>query len=99
MQFDMFVEEAVEAVPAPPEPIAQALAEKIAALPEVLRPKCEPARPVPAAGPALDEWTRHTQRIYLLYLVGAIQCLKYRESSIANARQVLLKLNGLGGEW
>jgi hypothetical protein len=54
---------------------------------------------VPTAGPALDEWTRHTQRIYLLYLVGAIQCLKYRESSIANARQVLLKLNGLGCEW
>jgi hypothetical protein len=98
-QFDMFAEEAVETEPAPVEPIARALTQAIAALPEVLRPRCEPARPVPAGGPELDAWTRETQRIYLLYLVGAIQCLRYRESSIANVRYVLGKLNGLGGEW
>lgn len=33
------------------------------------------------------------------YLIGAIERLTYRESSIANARYVLMKLNGLAGEW
>jgi hypothetical protein len=98
-QFDMFAEEATEAVETPVDPFVQAHVDKIAALPEILRPRCEPALPVPTAGPALEAWTRHTQRLYLLYLVGACQCLQYRESSVANVPYVLLKLNGLGGEW
>jgi hypothetical protein len=98
-QFDMFGEEEVETVEAPVDPYVQAHADKIAALPELLRPKCEPALPTPAGGAALDEWTRQTQRLYLLYLVGACQRLEYRESSLHNVRYVLLKLNGLAGEW
>jgi hypothetical protein len=98
-QFDMFAEEAVETVAAPVDPFVKAHAERIAALPEILRPRCEPALPMPTGGPALDEWTRHTQRLYLLYLVGACQRLEYRESSLHNVRYVLVKLNGLGGEW
>ena len=97
-QFDMFGGDAVEEETTI-NPFAQAHADKIAALPEVLRPKCDPARRMPAGGAALDEWTRHTQRLYLLYLVGACQRLEYRESSLHNARYVLVKLNGLGGEW
>ncbi|MGF7131975.1 hypothetical protein P3T40_003458 [Paraburkholderia sp. EB58] len=91
---DLFAEEEVAELAAP-----SVHAERIAALPEKLRPRCEPALPVPTAGPALDEWTRHTQRLYLLYLVGACQRLEYRESSLHNVRYVLVKLNGLGGEW
>jgi hypothetical protein len=91
---DPFVEEAV-VESAPPS----AHAERIAALPEILRPRCEPALPMPAGGAALDEWTRHTQRLYLLYLVGACHRLDYRESSLHNVRYVLMKLNGLGGVW
>ena len=61
--------------------------------------------PIPVAqrpevpGAQLDAWTRETQRHYLRYLIGAIERLTYRESSIANARYVLMKLNGLAGEW
>ncbi|WP_172173314.1 hypothetical protein, partial [Paraburkholderia elongata] len=63
------------------------------------RPQCAPATPVPTAKPQLDEWTRTTQRSYLMYLVGAIARGIYRETSEANAPYVLAKLNGLGGEW
>ena len=94
-QFDMFGGDDVEMV----DPAVQAHADRIAALPEVHRPRCAPTLPVPTAGPALDEWTRHTQRLYLLYLVGACQRLQYRESSLQNVRYVLSKFNGLGGEW
>ncbi|MCG5072223.1 hypothetical protein [Paraburkholderia tagetis] len=96
MQFDMFAEAPVEA---PVATVGQTHADRIAALPEVLRPRCDPAAPMPTKQPELDAWTRETQRIYLLYLVGAIKCITYRESSLANIRYVLLKLNGLGGEW
>ena len=72
--------------------------ETIAAVPEILRPHCAPA-PVPTAKPHLDEWTRTTQRSYLLWLTGAIARGIYRESSEANAPYVLMKLNGLAGEW
>ncbi|NML34552.1 hypothetical protein [Paraburkholderia antibiotica] len=107
MQTDLFGELA----PAPVDERQQArerLQAAIAAQPEVLRPSCVPATPMPTTKPELDAWVRTTQRIYLLYLVGAIQRLKYRDSSIANARYVLLianaryvllKLNGMGGQW
>lgn len=91
------------ATTAPPAPDASAViraqhAELIALLPEKLRPQCTPAAPVPAAGAQLDAWARVTQRIYLLYLVGAIARGVYRDASEANAPYVLMKLNGLGGE-
>lgn len=79
--------------------IAERHAAAIEALPEVLRPAYAPVARVPEKEPELSMWVRETQRIYLLYLIGAIQRLTYRESSLANIRYVLLKLNGLGGEW
>lgn len=102
MQVDLFGD--LEPMPATPvvDEHAQVVARHAAAveaLPEKLRPSCIPAVPMPTSKPDLDAWTRNTQRIYLLYLVGAIHSMTYRESSIANARYVLLKLNGLGGEW
>jgi len=105
MQFDIFGDPDPVAVPsaaAPKDERAQVIeqhAAAIDALPEKLRPQCAPAVPVPTAKPQLDEWTRTTQRLYLLYLVGAIARGVYRESSEANAPYVLMKLNGLGGEW
>lgn len=67
--------------------------------PEKLRPRCQVARPVPTEAGAYEHWKRETQRSYLLYLVGAIQRVTYKDTRIADARTVLLKLNGLGGEW
>lgn len=104
MQFDIFGDpEPIAAPPAAPlderAQIAAQHASDIEALPEKLRPQCAPAAPVPTAKPQLDEWTRTTQRLYLLYLVGAIARGVYRDSSEANAPYVLMKLNGLGGEW
>lgn len=92
------------AASAPPAPDATAVlraqhAELIELLPEKLRPKCAPAAPVPTGGAQLEQWARITQRIYLLYLVGAIARGIYRDSSEANAPYVPMKLNGLGGEW
>jgi hypothetical protein len=97
MQIDMFAAEPV--VEEMSAPRGATHAEKIAAQPEVLRPSDAAAEPRPDTQSELDAWTRRTQRIYLLYLVGAIERITYRESSVANARQVLLKLNGIGGEW
>lgn len=74
-------------------------AELIGLLPEKLRPQCTPALPVPSGKAELDAWTRTTQRIYLLYLIGAIARGVYRDASEANAPYVLMKLNGLGGQW
>src|SRR5258708_31069328 len=105
MQFDIFGDTDPDVAPAPTAPkderaqITAQHAADIEALPEKLRPQCAPAAPVPTTKPQLDEWTRTTQRSYLLYLVGAISRGIYRESSEANAPYVLLKLNGLGGEW
>jgi hypothetical protein len=94
-QFDMFGGDPVETPPA-----MATIADVIAQQPEKLRPTCTPAQPRPTeAGAQLDVWIRETQRIYLLYLVGAIARITYRESSIANARGVLFKLNGMAGQW
>lgn len=49
--------------------------------------------------PELDTWTRTSQRLYLRYLVKAIHEGTYREASLANIRYVMLRLNGLGGQW
>ena len=103
-QFDMFGDPEPIAASAPPANdetmgIRAHHAELIDLLPEKLRPSCAPALPVPTGKAELDAWTRSTQRIYLLYLVGAIARGIYRESSLANIRFVLPRLNGLGGEW
>lgn len=102
MELDLFGDPIEEAPPAQADPSAEVRAQHaaaIAALPEKLRPSCAPASPMPAAKPQLDAWTRETQRLYLLYLIGAIARGIYRESSEGNAPYVLMKLNGLGGEW
>lgn len=59
----------------------------------------------PRAKPELDAWTRETQRLYLTNLARDVH--RYRaagneHSAYAcahNARGVLHKLNGLGGQW
>ncbi|MEM5419630.1 hypothetical protein [Paraburkholderia ferrariae] len=45
------------------------------------------------------KWKRLTQRDYLLYLLGAIQRAPYPATRIVDARDVLGRLNGMGGEW
>ncbi|MFM0163889.1 hypothetical protein PQR39_26180 [Paraburkholderia sediminicola] len=105
MQFDIFGDpDPIEAAPAPAPKNERAQitaqhAADIEALPEKLRPHCAPAVTVPTGKAELDEWTRTSQRSYLLYLVGAVARGIYRDSSEANAPYVLMKLNGLGGEW
>ena len=103
-QLDMFGDPEPVAITAPPALDATAIlraqhVELIELLPEKLRPQCVPAPPVPTGGAQLEQWARVTQRMYLLYLIGAIARGVYRESSEANAPYVLMKLNGLGGEW
>jgi hypothetical protein len=97
MTFDLFGE-----VPEHPDPKAgprQQHAAAIAALPAVLRPQCAPAAPVPTAKPHLDEWTRTTQRTFLLWMIGALARGMYTASSMTSLPGVLQKLNGLAGEW
>jgi hypothetical protein len=89
--------------PAEAETAQSALREQhtaaIEALPEVLRPRCEAARPVPTAKAQLDEWTRESQRKFLLWMIGALSRGMYTASSMTSLPGVLQKLNGLGGEW
>lgn len=98
-QFDLFGDPVGEATASDDTSVHDEHAAKIAELPEALRPNCAPSKPRPEGGAQLDAWTRETQRLYLLYLIGAIQRLTYRESSLANIGPILMKLNGLGGEW
>ncbi|WP_042299016.1 hypothetical protein [Paraburkholderia kururiensis] len=100
MQDDMFAdllapapEPEVPPAPAAPDITVDDLPEKLRAQPLAMHAR------KPEGGPQLDEWTRVTQRLYLLWLVGTLARNTYRDSSIVNARQVLRKLNGLGGEW
>lgn len=100
MQFDMFGDPepiAAPPAPAPKDERAQIMAQHaadIAALPEVLRPQCA------AAGKAqLDDWTRTSQRKFLLWMIGALARGMYTTSSMVSLPGVLQKLNGLGGEW
>jgi hypothetical protein len=101
-QFDLFGDLVEEAAPAPSDPMDEVRAQHQAAiddLPEKLRPQCTPVGPMPTERPQLEEFHRVNQRLYLLWLVGAIARGIYRDSSEANAPYVLMKLNGLGGEW
>jgi hypothetical protein len=70
--------------------------EAILAQPEKLRATRMTVRPM--AGD-LARWKRLTQRDYLLYLVGAIQRITFKDTRIADARDVLHNLDGLGGQW
>lgn len=101
-QFDLFGDPVEEAPPVPSGLLHEVRAQHQAAiddLPEKLRPQCASVGPMPTARAELDEWTRTSQRSYLLWLIGAIARGIYRDSSEANAPYVLAKLNGLGGEW
>lgn len=104
MQFDIFgYSVPIEVAPAAAKDersqiIAQHAAE-IGALPEKLRMQCTPAAPVPAAKPQLDEWTRTTQRTFLLWMIGALARGIYTASSMTSLPGVLQRLNGLAGEW
>jgi hypothetical protein len=64
--------------------------------PEKLRAARMTVRPMTGD---LARWKRLTQRDYLLYLVGAIQRVTFKDTRIADARNVLANLNGLGGQW
>jgi hypothetical protein len=100
-QFDLFGDPVEEAAP-PSASLNEVRVQHQAAiddLPEKLRPQCTPVGPMPTERAELDEWTRTSQRSYLLWLIGAIARGIYRDSSEANAPYVLAKLNGLGGEW
>jgi hypothetical protein len=95
MQFDMFAAEtelALEPIHERPSVTAQHAA-AIEALPEVLRPA--PMQRIAE----LDDWTRTSQRVFLLWMIGAITRGLYTVSSMAALPGVLQKLNGLGGEW
>jgi hypothetical protein len=64
-----------------------------------------PEPPAPREKPELDAWTRETQRLYLANLVRDVPRYKAEgneHSAYAcshNARGVLRKLNGMGGQW
>jgi hypothetical protein len=66
------------------------------AQPEKLRAARMKVRPAMADH---AQWKRLTQRDYLLYLVGAIQRASFKDTRITDARDVLLNLNGLAGQW
>lgn len=101
MQFNMFgdAEEIAAPPAAEPVPAISQHAAAIAALPEVLRPKCTPLAPKPESKAELDEWTRTSQRTFLLWMIGALARRMYTTSSMTSLPGVLQKLNGLGGEW
>jgi hypothetical protein len=97
MSFDLFGE-----VPVPVDPTAARRDQHtaaIAALPEKLRPRAEAIGAIPTTKPQLDEWTRTTQRKFLLWMIGALARGMYTASSMTSLPGVLQKLNGLGGEW
>ncbi|WP_321894553.1 hypothetical protein [Paraburkholderia heleia] len=64
--------------------------------PEKLRAGLMKVRPMLAD---VAKWKRLTQRDYLLYLVGAIGRVQFKQTRIDDAREVLERLNGMGGEW
>jgi hypothetical protein len=60
---------------------------------------------IPATRPELDAWTRVTQRAYLTNLARDVHRYRAQGNDTSahacnfNARGVLHKLNGLGGQW
>jgi hypothetical protein len=95
-QFDMFGEDLV------PAPLLRALA-PTPTYPAAI--EIEPVELKLRVAPELDAWTRETQRIHII--AHARDLTRLREAGdahrvhciIQNAPYVLLKLNGLGGQW
>ncbi|WP_205995025.1 hypothetical protein [Paraburkholderia sp. Ac-20347] len=102
MQVDLFADFDAPAAPQQLDErgaIAARHAAAIEAIPEKLRPTCAPLSSAPAGAVQLDEWTRTSQRAFLLWMIGAIARGLYTVSSMSALPGVLHKLNGLGGEW
>ncbi len=66
------------------------------AQPTKLRPTVMKVRPLLADA---NRWKRLTQRDYLLWALGAIHRAQYPATRVADAREVLERLNGMAGEW
>ncbi|MFM0630715.1 hypothetical protein [Paraburkholderia xenovorans] len=101
-QFDLFgdpVEEAPAVLADPMDEVRAQHQVAIDELPEKLRPQCMPVGAAPDGKAELDEWTRTSQRTFLLWMIGALARGMYTASSMTSLPGVLQKLNGLGGEW
>lgn len=95
-QFDMFGQDPELAAPRralAPQPTYPAAVE------------IEPAEITLRVAPELDAWTRETQRIHLIAHARDLTRLRAAGDAhrvhciLQNAPYVLLKLNGLGGQW
>ncbi|OTP79433.1 hypothetical protein [Caballeronia sordidicola] len=88
-QFDMFGLELMPGAPLSPAPAVE-----IECAPIMLR-----------VVPELDAWTRETQRIHLIAHARDLTRLRAAGDThrvhciLMNAPYVLLKLNGVGGQW
>lgn len=101
-QFDMFADElsqagataiSAAALNAPPAPVELAK-EKIEYAP------VEPYESRPETPAALAAWTSKTQRVNLVYVVGAlVRAPACRDFFTGIARETLFKLDGIGGAW
>ena len=101
-QFDMFADELSQAVTAASTAdvviVAPAVAEPVEVAVEYAH--VEPYEPRPENSAALAVWTSRTQRVTLVYVVGAlVRAPACREFFTGMARETLFKLDGLGGAW
>lgn len=96
MQPDLFADLDPPATPPRDQhaDVAARHAAAIEALPEKLRPTC-----TRRGNAEIDEWTRTSQRAFLLWMIGAIARGLYTTSSMVALPGVPQKLNGLGDEW
>lgn len=101
-QFDMFADELNQAV------TAASSADLVNVVPAVAEPvkvaieyaHVEPYEPRPENPAAIAAWTSRTQRVTLVYVVGALlRAPACREFFTSMARETLFKLDGLGGAW
>jgi hypothetical protein len=100
MNFDLFGD---------PEPVVVApVPRKRPPVPRAPEPVIEPpdeAWPVLREKPELDAWTRESQRIHIIAHARDLTRLRAAGDAhrvhciLQNAPYVLLKLNGLGGQW
>jgi hypothetical protein len=101
-QFDMFAEELSHAVTAASSAdvvnMPPAAAEPVEVAIEYAH--VEPYEPRPESPAAIAVWTSRTQRVTLVYVVGAlVRAPACREFFTSMARETLFKLDGLGGAW
>ena len=101
-QFDMFADELSQAVTAASSSdvvnVAPVAAEPVEVAIEYAH--VEPYEPRPEAPAAIAAWTSRTQRVTLVYVVGAlVRAPACREFFTGMARETLFKLDGLGGLW